>query len=106
MINHSTQTRREGYPCARVTLASGLKIARVYANFTGTVTLGLDFRRLPGPVFDSPRRMSGAHFPEQRLVIEPAGGAYHLTEKTGWGVESLMVSNLPVYRRNATSVTV
>ena len=33
-------------------------------------------------------------------------GAYHLTEKSGWGVESLMVSNLPVYRRNATSVTV
>ena len=32
--------------------------------------------------------------------------AYHLTEKTGWGVESIMVSDLPVYRRNATSVTV
>ena len=28
----------------------------------------LDFRRLPGPVFDPPR----AHFPEQRLVIEPS----------------------------------
>ena len=38
----------------------------------------LDFRRLPGPVFDPPRRETGsfggwvrAHFPEQRLVIEP-----------------------------------
>ena len=27
-------------------------------------------------------------------------GAYHLTEKSGWGVESIMVSNLLVYRRN------
>ena len=33
-------------------------------------------------------------------------GAYHLTKKTDWGVESIMVSDLPVYRRNATSVTV
>ena len=33
-------------------------------------------------------------------------GAYHLTEKSGRGVESIMVSDLPVYRRNATSVTV
>ena len=33
-------------------------------------------------------------------------GAYHLTEKFGWGVESIMVSDLPVYRRIATSVTV
>jgi len=33
-------------------------------------------------------------------------GAYHLTEKSGWGVKSIMVSNLPVYRRNATSITV
>ena len=32
-------------------------------------------------------------------------GAYHLTEKSGWGVESIMVSDLPVYRRNTTSVT-
>ena len=33
----------------------------------------LDFRRLPGPVFDPPRRQGcmWAHFPEQRLVIEP-----------------------------------
>ena len=29
-----------------------------------------------------------------------------MTEKSGWGVESIMVSDLPVYRRNATSVTV
>ena len=35
-----------------------------------------------------------------------ARGAYHLTEKSGWGVESIMVSDLPVYRRNATSVRV
>ena len=33
-------------------------------------------------------------------------GAYHLTEKSGWVVKSIMVSDLPVYRRNATSVTV
>ena len=33
-------------------------------------------------------------------------GAYHLTEKSGWGIESIMVSDLPVNRRNATSVTV
>ena len=33
--------------------------------------------------------------------------AHHLTEKTVWGVESIMVSDLPVYRRtSATSVTV
>ena len=35
-----------------------------------------------------------------------AWGAYHLTQKSGWGGESIMVSNLPVYCRNATSVTV
>ena len=29
-------------------------------------------------------------------------GAYHLTEKCGWGAESIMVSDLPVYRRIAT----
>ena len=33
-------------------------------------------------------------------------GAYHLTEKSGWGIKGIMVSDLPVYRRNATSVTV
>ena len=33
-------------------------------------------------------------------------GAYHLAEKSGWGVKSIMVSDLPIYRRNATSVTV
>ena len=33
-------------------------------------------------------------------------GAYHLTEKSGWGVERKMVSNLPVYRIITTSVTV
>ena len=35
-----------------------------------------------------------------------SGGAYHLTEKSGWGIESIMVSDLPVYRRIAISVTV
>ena len=30
-------------------------------------------------------------------------GAYHLTEKSGWGVESIMVRDLPVYRSIATS---
>ena len=32
--------------------------------------------------------------------------AYHLTTKSGWGVENIMVSDLPAYRRIATSVTV
>ena len=31
----------------------------------------LDFRRLPGPVFDPRGEWLWAHFPEQRLVIEP-----------------------------------
>ena len=35
-------------------------------------------------------------------IYHPSG----ISEKTGWGVESIMVSDLPVYRRNATSVTV
>ena len=38
--------------------------------------------------------------------IRHSKGAYHLTEKSGWGVESIMVSDLPLYRRNAISVTV
>ena len=42
---------------------------------------------------------------EQGMVFK-TGGAYHLTEKFGWGVESIMVSDLPVYRRNAKSVRV
>ena len=33
-------------------------------------------------------------------------GAYYLTEKSSWGVKSVMVSVLPVYRRNATSITI
>ena len=33
--------------------------------------LRLDFRLLPGPVFDPPRAMSAGSFSEQRLVIEP-----------------------------------
>ena len=33
-------------------------------------------------------------------------GAYHLAETSGWGVESIIVSDLPVYRRIAISVTV
>ena len=33
-------------------------------------------------------------------------GAYLLAEKSGWGVESIIVSDLPVYRRIAISVTV
>ena len=33
-------------------------------------------------------------------------GAYHLTKKSGWSVKSIMVRDLPIYRRNATSVTV
>ena len=33
------------------------------------------------------------------------GGDYHLAEKSGWGIENIMVSDLPVYRRNTTSVT-
>ena len=41
-----------------------------------------------------------------KSVLHVIWGAYHLTEKSGWGVESIMVSDLPVYRRNAISVTV
>ena len=37
-------------------------------QWNGSVKIRLDFRRLPGPVFDPRVR---AHFPEQRLVIEP-----------------------------------
>ena len=33
-------------------------------------------------------------------------GAYHLKEKSSGGVESIMLSHLPVYRRIATSGTV
>ena len=40
----------------------------------------------------------------QIIVLTETSGAYHLTEKPGWGVESIMVSDLPVYRRIATSV--
>ena len=29
-------------------------------------------------------------------VVKNTRGAYHLTEKSGWGVESIMVSDLPV----------
>ena len=39
-------------------------------------------------------------------LLAVSWGAYHLTEESGWGVESIMVSDLPVYRRVATSVTV
>ena len=39
-------------------------------------------------------------------TITETFGAYHLTEKSGWGVESIMVSDLPVYGRIATFVTV
>ena len=43
------------------------------------------------------------HMPETRTETF---GAYHLTEKSGWVVESIMVSDLPVYGRIATFVTV
>ena len=48
--------------------------------FNITVPSRLDFRRLPGPVFDPPRWV-WAHFPEQRLVIEPTfqGEEKHLS---------------------------
>ena len=49
---------------------------------TGKCLDRLDFRRPPGPVFDPSRRGrvrvrvwgggGGAHFPEQRLIIEPS----------------------------------
>ena len=59
----------------------------------------LDFFHQRGKVIDSsPASKSSA--PSETK------GAYHLTEKSGWGVESIMVSDLPVYRRNFTSVTV
>ena len=46
------------------------------------------------------------YIPAGKAKRKESLGAYHLTEKSGWGGESIMVSNLPVYRRNATSVTV
>ena len=39
-------------------------------------------------------------------LLAVSWGACHLTEESGWGVESIMVSDLPVYRRVATSVKV
>ena len=40
-----------------------------------SIRFRLDFRRLPGPVFDPPQRgWVRARFPEQRLVIEPILG--------------------------------
>ena len=42
----------------------------------------------------------------QKILLTETSGAYHLTEKSGWGVENIMVSDLPVYRRIATSVHV
>ena len=39
-------------------------------------------------------------------LLAVSWGAYHLTEESGWGVENIMVSDLPVYRRVATAVTV
>ena len=56
------------------------------------------------------RSKEGAHGPCFVLtqISGPTGptgkvtkGAYHLTEKSGLGVESIMVSDLPVYRRIA-----
>ena len=42
-------TSRGGYPCARVTLASGLKIARIYEQmFTRRVTTRLNFASFTG----------------------------------------------------------
>ena len=42
---------------------------------------------LPGPVFDPPRRIGGwvrAHFPEQRLVIEPSYPLNNPTSTVQW----------------------
>ena len=44
------------------------------------------------------------YFPFNFLLF--SRGGYHLTEKSGWDVKSIMVSDLPVSRRNTTSVTV
>ena len=46
------------------------------------------------------------HSCKMKVKNKETRGAYHLTEKSGWGVESIMVSDLPVYRRIATSVKV
>ena len=37
-----------------------------------------------------------------RSIMFETKGAYHLTEKSGWGVKSIMVIDLPIYRRNAS----
>ena len=58
------------------TYGAGMAKSRWSLDMTGyqpTDLSRLDFRRLPGPVFDPPS-FGGwvrAHFPEQRLVIEP-----------------------------------
>ena len=42
-------------------------------------------------------------FIETTCNIDGILGAYYLKEKSGWGVESITVSDLPVYRRIAIS---
>ena len=41
-----------------------------------------------------PRILAALEFPRKNGLTL---GAYHLTEKSVWGVESIMVSDLPVY---------
>ena len=55
---------------------------------------------------ESTLKTSNCRYKQFSSNLIKSWGAYHLTEKSGWGVESIMVSDLPVYRRNATSVTV
>ena len=50
-------------------------------------------------------RYSSPKWQAVKLTFFAPWGAYLLTEKSGWGVDSIMVSDLPVYRRNTTTVT-
>ena len=58
----------------------------------------LDFRRLPGPVFDPPLGWVRAHLPEQRLVIEPRAPGTQSNKKVRkgrmWGYKYFIIFTL------------
>ena len=94
------------FPCKRV-IHVGWHVCRMVADEKRSIcsTVCLTCRDSCCLSAASWKVSSKSHVPSATQA-DVIWGAYHLTEKSGWGVESLMVSNLPVYRRNATSVTV
>ena len=46
--------------------------------------------------------LANKRLPYGNQILVRIMGAYHLTEKSGRGVEGIMVSDLLVYHRNAT----